>query len=129
MQWYYHAEKETVVYQVKYTIKDVVKETDNNVALFCYRYVGKNFDKRVDHIKVKITAPGACKMELRYGEASAEDGGDYILLTDDYVNGMVKYNVALPADLFDGLTFIPLEDLKKDEQKNNSLTARNMSCF
>ena len=47
INWFYEASNETVEYEITYLLSNIVKETDNNKAVFYYRYIGVNFEKEV----------------------------------------------------------------------------------
>ena len=65
MAWYYNTYNGTVEYKVCYTLKNVVKETDDNLAVFAYRFVGENFEKKINNLYISITAPDKTTVTLR----------------------------------------------------------------
>lgn len=45
--WYMDAQNEKMTFTVKYTLQNVVKTSSNDIAQFCYRFVGERFEKQI----------------------------------------------------------------------------------
>ena len=99
--------KEYVNYNVKYILKDVVKETKDGYAMFVYRFVGKTFAKPINSCFTTIKAPNNNTIEVRYdGEANVDYLEDSIVLRESrQVNEVLKYKVVTDLSAFDGLTY------------------------
>lgn len=113
--WYMNAENEEMVFSVQYTLKDIVKYTEDDTALFCYRFVGENFQKNIEYLNIGIYAPSECAIEVRSGNHYrhfAESGS--INFFAGNIRGLVKINVAMPKDVFsDTISFISDNELKE----------------
>lgn len=116
INWFYEASKETVEYEITYLLSDIVKETDNEKAIFCYRFIGVDFEKEVENTYVEIIMPDDTFIELRYGEEDNYNIEDNrIVLEQNNVKGLLKYNIVIDSDIFDDLNYISLDKIKAEE--------------
>ena len=122
LQWYYPTNKEQVKYTVTYKLNDAIVETDNNVAIFCYRYVGVDFDKTIEEINVLITAPDESPISINYSNKEyTEAGTNPKKITVEESNNLVKINIAMDANIFNDLRFCDLETLNKENEEKKDL--------
>ena len=120
IQWFYPVNNETVTYSCTYVLSNVVKETDNNVALFCYRVIGDNFDKKIKHTTVSIYLPKEYIIDVRYSSSNNyEIFDDHIIFENNNSKGMQKYHIATNSNVFNSLTFIPLSEIKENNSTSN----------
>lgn len=105
--WYYHVNGETVTYDIFYTLENVVKKTEKDKAQFCYRIIGEDFKKNIDHIYLQITTPSNSSdgMELRFISNDGiwkTDINEIGLIAETVVpsSGMIKVNIATPLNQF-----------------------------
>ena len=130
IQWYYPANEENVKYTVTYTLEDAVVETDNDVALFCYRYVGINFDKTIEETNITITAPGDSNIEVRHcNKTYSSIGENPKKIIIDKSSNLTKINVAMDAKCFYDLRYCDLETLKTEENQSNGISRPNSSLI
>lgn len=119
IHWFLHAKNETVRYEIQYVLKGVVKETDDDMALFCYRFIGKNFPVTVKTTSTTIIAPNNSPIDVRYSATNDYyTGRNGITFNTGAVKGMLKYNVCMDSRAFYGLKYVPLDTIKKNEKKD-----------
>lgn len=119
LQWFYPATNETVNYTCTYTLSNVVKETDNDKALFCYRVIGDNFEKKIDKTIVNIYLPKDSTIDVQYAPTSKyETTNNCITFTNNNSKGMQKYHIRTNASIFNHLKYVSLSEIKQQEMKS-----------
>ncbi len=83
MSWYYNAKNETVEYTINYTLKNVVKATDNQLAVFSCRLIGVEFEKEINNISIMIIPPGSTDIQLK--NITKEKNGYLTYRTEHYL--------------------------------------------
>ena len=115
INWFYEASNELVEYEITYLLSDIVK-TNNNKALFCYRFIGSNFEKRVENTYVEIFTPAATSIDLQYGnEDNYKKENNCIFLTQNNVKGLLKYRIAMDSTIFTDLQYISQENADSED--------------
>ena len=129
--WYIDAENENIVFETFYVLRNVVKYTEDDYALFCYRFIGKNFEKEIQNVNIKISAPRACSMEVRHGnEYNPSINSDFINFSTKNSTGLVKINVAMPKEAFlDTIPYISNDQLKESSNDTRSIFETMISIF
>lgn len=122
INWFLNTSKSTVTYEITYRLKNVVKQTDNNTALFCYRFIGLDFPKSVGKVYINIEIPNDSTPELRFISMEADTicSTGRIELNVTEVNDLLKCNIAIDAEGFHNLNYISLEEIKRGEQQSQS---------
>lgn len=117
IHWFLNTKNSSNSYEITYRLKDVVKETDENKALFCYRFIGANFPKTVDKTTVTIYPPNETEIDVRYSDSDKADiYNDRIVFQKDNVSGVLKYNISVDASNFSNLNYVSLETIKSEEK-------------
>ena len=96
---YLSSRNRTNTYVMRYRLNEVVKCVDNEYWLFVYRFIGANFEKKVDHVYVRLHAPDGAVTKVLYaskGQKSASFGGSEVSLECGSSSGM--YRVRLRMD-------------------------------
>lgn len=124
LSWYQYAEDESVTYTVDYTLKDVVKETDNGQAAFCYRFLGKDFEKEVEEVSIWVNTFSYIPMELDYfnqeEDWEIEEYEDSLYLTNYEPSiGLIKLNVIMESDAFDELDYVSGADIQNLDDEDD----------
>ena len=116
IHWFKQAENEKVHYEATYVLKGVVKATDDGKAVFCYRFIGKDFPKTVGHTKTTIVVPEGTGITVRLGQDDiVSQNENTIVFEADDVIGMLRYEVIMDENVFDKLTFVPMKTVIKNE--------------
>lgn len=124
VQWNYHANYETVHYSITYVLNNVVTVTDNGRALFCYRFIGKNFEHRIERFSLMINPVGNGQTELRFCNLDPQEitpeGSSKVCYSLQQFKGLVKFNIGLDGSFFnDQAKYVPLERLLESEKADD----------
>lgn len=113
--WYFRANNEKLILEDNYKLTNLVKYTDSGYALFCYRFIGKDFEKDIDNLKITINMPSKGNIEVRHdSEMPYKIFDNRVELNKSYGSGMVKINVAMDRSMFsNNIGYISEETLNK----------------
>lgn len=101
-------------YKITYRVKNVVKATDDDKAIFVYRYVGANFEKYIGDVEITVKSLGNAPIKLEYINQVSDyksDNGIFKLEVGGS-SGLLKCSVSLPQDYFEELVYIPMDKIK-----------------
>ncbi len=109
IQWNYPATDETVRYSISYILKDAVTVTDENRAIFCYRFIGKSFEHSIENSTIHYINPTGQDMEMRFCNRDMitmfPDGNkEMVLMTTFSYTGLLKANVNMDGTYFSQAT-------------------------
>lgn len=65
IEWFKKANNETVNYKIKYKVENLVKETDEEEAVFMYRFIGYNFNDTIKDIRATINPITTKNLRIR----------------------------------------------------------------
>lgn len=102
IQWNHPATDEMVNYSVSYIVKNVVTVTDENRAIFCYRFIGNNFEHSIESSTIHYINPTDSDMIVKFSNRSMDEsrnGGELVLFTDSYT-GLCKVNINMDGSFF-----------------------------
>ena len=123
IHWFYGAEGETVTYEITYLLSDVVKETQGQVAMFCYRFVGVDFPKNIENTTTTIVLPEDADIDIRYSQADYEDvTNNKVVCQEENVSGLLKYKIATSTKIFEKLAYVSLEEQDTEETEQEIMS-------
>ena len=131
LQWNYPVEDDTVTYEVKYRLDNVVKLSEENPenAIFCYRFVGKNFEKNIRNATITIENPGIKPIEIGYSTKKVDTTEENNNLTMQFKNssGLVKFNLHLDSSAFSSnLYYTQDNDIEEFNSSNKGSTGGSL---
>lgn len=104
LQWNYPVKDSTVTYEIDYKLENVVKLSEENPdnAIFCYRFVGKNFDKNIKTAVITVENPGKTPIEIGYStkKVDATEENNKMTIKFENSSGLVKFNLHLDSSAF-----------------------------
>ena len=120
--WYFKANNEKLILEDNYKLINLVKYTDSGYALFCYRFIGEDFEKDIDNLKIVINMPSKGNIEIRHdSDMKYEIFDNRVELNKNNSSGMVKINVAMDKNMFsNNIGYISEETLDKIYESENS---------
>ena len=98
IEWYLSTSKPTT-YSITYKLNNVLKINENDEAVFCYRFVGKNFKKNINHIETTIICPSETIEVTNRGKSEFEIIDDTVIFTKNNHLGILKYRIHTDSEL------------------------------
>ena len=100
--WYIDAQNEELIFEVQYTLKDIVKHVNDrkNTPEFCYRFVGKNFEKTIENLTIEIYLPKKCEMEVSSTLYHRQVEGNVAKFSARNFSGLAKVTLSIPKEVF-----------------------------
>ena len=119
---YAKSEKQIRIYEINYTLYDVVKYVDGQYYLFTYRFLPDGYKNNVRSFNISILTPGDCEIDSLYQtkgsvETFIESGKDGLRLKASNVSDMFKLRVKINGAVFGSL---PTSSYLKDSDLSNN---------
>lgn len=127
LEWQKPAKNETVEYYVEYIVKDAVKLTDDNKAVFCYRLIGNDFKHYIENVEVSILPINkeqyfdVTYFSYDYDSKISDTDNMLTISTNTRTNSMHKINIVMDASYFEQskLQYIPLSNIQEQQKDKN----------
>lgn len=124
----------TRTYDFYYTLKDSVKYVDDSYHLFAFRFIDANFSKRVDFVKIHVTAPEGATAKILYStNGDTSENGNEVFISTKNNFGMYKLRLRMDGAVIPGASIVSSSDLdktvfrKSSDQTKKSVTL-NIIC-
>lgn len=128
IEWFYGAHNETVTYEITYKLNNLITLSDNNKAIFVYRFIGEDFNDNIQNVNVSIKSPKNSSIELKYcnvngrtSEVKNKSGEDILKFNCTNHRHLLKVNVAMDSEYFtDCEKHMTLEEIRQEAESRNT---------
>lgn len=129
--WYVDSKNGDVVFETQYTLQNVVKDTEDDYALFSYHFIDKNFKQKIQNLSIAIYPPHECNIQVREGaKYNLAISSDSIMFSQDNSKEIVKISIAMPKEIFlDTIASISDIKLQSDFSGNSEASKKGINFF